>query len=168
MCQGALYMKVLIVSDTHGKDENLIRVLEKVDGIDLMIHLGDLQGSEDYIEAVAPCPVVMVSGNNDFYSDLPREKVIRIGDTKVFLTHGHYLYVSSGTSRLKDMAAQNQCSIAMFGHTHKPLIDTEGTIWAINPGSLSYPRQEGKQCSYIIMNVSDNGKIEFSLEYLTD
>lgn len=160
-------MKVLIVSDTHGKDENLIRVLKVENNLDLLIHLGDLQGSEDYIEAVAPCPVMMVSGNNDFYSDLPRERVIRIGDEKVFLTHGHYLYVSSGTSRLKDMAAQNQCRIAMFGHTHKPLIDTQGEIWAINPGSLSYPRQEGRRCSYIIMELDERGQIEFTLNYIS-
>ena len=59
-------MKILIVSDTHGKEENLDRVLEEIGKLDCLIHLGDVEGQEDYIEAVAECPVHMVSGNNDF------------------------------------------------------------------------------------------------------
>ena len=159
-------MKVLIISDTHGKDEKLNKVLIQENDLDLLIHLGDIQGSEDYIEAVAPCPVEMVSGNNDFFSDLDRERVIRVGGKRIFLTHGHYLYVSSGTSRLKAMAADKQCTIAMVGHTHKPMINLEDDVWVINPGSLSYPRQEGKLCTYIIMTVDEAGKFEFELKYV--
>ena len=46
-------MRVLIVSDTHKSHRNLERVLEKETGIDMMIHLGDVEGAEDYIEALA-------------------------------------------------------------------------------------------------------------------
>ena len=46
-------MKILVVSDTHGHDENLMRVLQREWPIDALIHCGDLEGSEDYIpEAV--------------------------------------------------------------------------------------------------------------------
>ena len=44
-------MKILIVSDTHGHEENLERVVEKVGKIDCLLHLGDVEGQEDYIEA---------------------------------------------------------------------------------------------------------------------
>ena len=33
-------MKVLIVSDTHGREDNLEKVLEKESPIDAMVHLG--------------------------------------------------------------------------------------------------------------------------------
>ena len=46
-------MKVLIVSDTHGHEENFEKVLEKVGNIQHLIHLGDVEGHEDYIEAVS-------------------------------------------------------------------------------------------------------------------
>ena len=42
-------MRVLIISDTHRKHENLLKVLERVEPIDLLIHLGDAEGYEDYI-----------------------------------------------------------------------------------------------------------------------
>ena len=42
-------MKILIVSDTHRRHTNLETVLEREKPIDLMIHLGDAEGAEDYI-----------------------------------------------------------------------------------------------------------------------
>ena len=66
-------MKILIVSDTHRRHHALETVLEKVKPIDMLIHLGDSEGYEDYIEALADCPVEIVAGNNDFFSRLDRE-----------------------------------------------------------------------------------------------
>lgn len=60
-------MKILIVSDTHRKNENYMRVLQKVGTLDLVIHLGDIEGSEYIIQEAADCPVEMVAGNNDFF-----------------------------------------------------------------------------------------------------
>ena len=41
-------MRILIVSDTHRRDGNFRRVLEKTGPIDMLIHLGDTEGSESY------------------------------------------------------------------------------------------------------------------------
>ena len=63
-------MKILIVSDTHGRHGNLDEVLEREGKIDMLLHLGDVEDDEHYIEAIAECPVHMLSGNNDFFSYL--------------------------------------------------------------------------------------------------
>ena len=68
-------MKILIISDTHRKHDNLLKVLERECPVDLLIHLGDAEGYEDYIAEQAGCPVEVVAGNNDFFSSLPREKL---------------------------------------------------------------------------------------------
>ena len=47
------------------KDAYLFNTLKRVGPLDLLIHLGDLGSSEDYIKSVQ-CPVEMISGNNDF------------------------------------------------------------------------------------------------------
>ena len=67
-------MRVLIVSDTHGKHGNLDRALERAGHIDVFIHLGDVEGGEIYIDAVVECEKHMVRGNNDFFSDLPKRR----------------------------------------------------------------------------------------------
>ena len=56
-------MKILVVSDTHGHDENLMRVLQREWPIDALIHCGDLEGSEDYIPEAVECPCFFVRGN---------------------------------------------------------------------------------------------------------
>ena len=43
-------MKVLIVSDTHKRDENLRAAIRKELPFDIMIHLGDTEGSEIYFQ----------------------------------------------------------------------------------------------------------------------
>ena len=40
-------MKILIVSDTHGHERNLKKVIGRVGPVDEFIHLGDIEGHED-------------------------------------------------------------------------------------------------------------------------
>ncbi|ROR28741.1 hypothetical protein EDD66_104337 [Mobilisporobacter senegalensis] len=159
-------MKILIVSDSHGRTTHLEGVLEKIGPIDLLIHLGDIEGSEDYIEAIANCDVAMVSGNNDYFTSLERDKIIVVNGYKIFLTHGHRYQVNYGTETIKEKGRQIGADIVMFGHTHRPLIDTSGDIMAINPGSISQPRQEGHIPTYIIMEIDRHGELHFTLNYV--
>lgn len=161
-------MKILIVSDTHRKDDHLKAVIKHTAPIDMLIHLGDIEGSEVYIpEWVNPeCEMQMVRGNNDFFSSLEREREIEIGTYKVLLTHGHYYNVSLGTEELVEDAKDRKFDIVMYGHTHKPYFDDSKGIIVLNPGSLSYPRQEGRRPSYMIMELDKRGKAHFTQYYL--
>lgn len=161
-------MKILIVSDTHRHNENFLRALEKTGPIDMLIHCGDIEGSEYLIANSAGCPVQMVMGNNDFFSDLPREKEFQIGKYKVWLTHGHTYYVSMGDENIKREARERGVDIVMFGHSHRPIVDIDDGIIAVNPGSLTYPRQEDRKPSYIVMELNDKGEAHFTICYLED
>ena len=97
-------MKILIVSDTHRKDDNLKQVIEEQAPLDMLIHLGDAEGSEYWIPEWAGehCMMAMVMGNNDFFSKLDRELELEIGSHRALLTHGHYYGVSMGPEGLAD------------------------------------------------------------------
>ena len=159
-------MKILIVSDTHGSLHNFDTVIEREKEVDMLLHLGDVEGDDDYMEAVMDCPVHIVGGNNDYFSRLPGEMEIRIGSHKVFLTHGHGYHVSVDTRRLKQAARARGADIVMYGHTHRPEIDLEDDVKVINPGSLSYPRQAGRKATYVIMEIGNTGTAEFYLKYV--
>lgn len=159
-------MKIMIVSDTHKRHKNLEEALEKMGSIDMLIHLGDAEGYEDYIAKMAGCPLEIVSGNNDFFSSLEREKEIKIGKYRVLLTHGHYYYVSAGIEALKKEAYGRDVDIVMFGHTHRPLIEYDKGVTLINPGSISYPRQSGREPSFIMMELGRDGEAHFTIHYL--
>ena len=132
---------------------------------DMLIHCGDAEGSEDFIRSIAGCPVHMVAGNNDFFSDLKKEEEFYIGDYKVWLTHGHNYYVSMGTEFIREEAKSRGVDIVMFGHTHRPYLE-QGKVTVLNPGSLSYPRQEGRRPSYILMELDAKGQTHYHINYI--
>ncbi|MFQ9015383.1 MAG: metallophosphoesterase family protein [Lacrimispora saccharolytica] len=159
-------MKILVVSDTHGHTKNLERVLEKVGDIDLFIHCGDLEGGEDYIRALVEVPCYMVAGNNDWFSDLQREMEISVDDYRIWITHGNNYGASMGPERLLEEAAARNVDVVMYGHTHRPLIEYQDNIVIVNPGSLSYPRQNGRKPSYLIMEIDRDHEAHYTINYL--
>lgn len=161
-------MKILIVSDTHRIHENFYRVVKKVGKIDLLVHLGDIEGAEQLYSEAVDCPVEMVAGNNDYFSDLPIEKLIHIGKFEVMLTHGHRYYIGMGKEMLMSEARARGADIVMYGHTHRPVIEQYADLTVLNPGSLSYPRQDGKKPSYILMETDLSGDVKYELCYLDE
>ena len=160
-------MKVLIVSDTHRQNENFMRVMDREEPIDLLIHCGDIEGSESLISRRAGCPVHMVAGNNDFFSQTDKEKEISIGKYRAFLTHGHMYGVSFELETIKEEARARKVDIVMFGHTHKPHLEyCEDGLVVLNPGSLSYPRQDGRKPSYMLMELDRNGEAHYTVCYV--
>lgn len=158
-------MKILVVSDTHKKNDNYFTVLE-MHKPDMVIHCGDAEGCEYALTQAADCPVQIVLGNNDFFSDLPRELELNVGPYKVWVTHGHNYYVYMSSETIKREAVARGMDIVMYGHTHRPVIDIDDEVIAINPGSLSYPRQDGHKPSYIIMEIDREDKVHFTIAYL--
>ena len=159
-------MKILIVSDTHGRHQALDRALEEAGKIDMFIHLGDVEGGEDNLEAVVECEKHIIRGNNDFFTELPREEEFEIGPYHAFITHGHYYYVSMDVDTIIEEARSRNADIVMFGHTHKPYFSQKYGLTVLNPGSLSYPRQDGRKPSYMVMEIDEEGKAHYEQKYL--
>lgn len=159
-------MKILIVSDTHRNNRNFMYVVERTGPLDMVVHCGDIEGSELLISKAAGCPVEMVQGNNDFFSELPKEKEFMIGQYKVWLTHGHNYYIAMNNEMIKREAREREADIVMCGHTHKPLVDIGTDLTLVNPGSISYPRQENRKPSYIIMEIDRAGEAHYTINYL--
>ena len=161
-------MRILIISDTHRYHNPLEDILADDGPFDMLIHCGDLEGEEDEIEWLTgpECACVMVPGNNDFFSTLPRERTLKLEGYTIWITHGHNYYVSMDPSIIKSEAAARGVNIVMFGHTHKPLVDESGPVIAINPGSLTYPRQNGRRPSYIVMELEEGKRPQFEIRYL--
>lgn len=159
-------MRILIVSDTHRNNANYLRVIEKTGPFDLVIHCGDVEGSELVISKAAGCRVEMVQGNNDFFSELPKEKEFMVGQYRVWLTHGHNYYIAMNSEMIKQEARDREIDIVMCGHTHKPVVDIGSDLTLINPGSISYPRQDNRKPSYVLMEIDSAGEAHYTINYL--
>ena len=62
-----------------------------------------------------------------------REITLDIGPYKVWVTHGHNYYVSMGNETIKKEAIDRGVDIVLYGHTHRPVIDIDDNIIAVNP-----------------------------------
>lgn len=161
-------MRVLIVSDTHGRHSGLEQAIAEAGKIDMLVHLGDVEGGEAYIESLVDCEKHIVRGNNDFFTDLLPEEEFYIGDLHAFITHGHKYYVSLDPEQIKEEGRARGADVVMFGHTHRPYLDEDEDITVLNPGSISFPRQIGRQESYMIMEIADDGAVTYEQKYLED
>ena len=65
------------------------------------------------------------------------------------------------------MEATDNCDITIYGHTHRPEIDeSHDGLLVLNPGSLSYPRQEGRRKSYMILNLEEGAQPVPELKFI--
>ena len=74
--------------------------------------------------------------------------------------------VSMDITGVIDEAKDRGCNAVFFGHTHKPLLETIDGVLALNPGSLTYPRQRGRRPSYAIVNLDQTGHLTAELKHL--
>lgn len=159
-------MRVLIVSDTHNYDDNLMDILKVDKDFDFMVHLGDIGKLEDYVEEVTGLACFAVKGNNDWRSLLPSESIIMLGKHRTFITHGHGFSVYSSSERVREYAMGLGCDIVMYGHTHIPEIKKYNGITVVNPGSLSCPRGGFKRPSYIVATINDDLDVDFEIKFI--
>lgn len=154
--------KILIVSDSHGNNRNLFRTIERLNGyMDLMIHLGDMECDPHIISAHADCPAAMVRGNCDCTCILPEAMIIHLKGHDIYATHGTRFPGYGGEEMMRRTAELNGCDIFMSGHTHRPLISVKDKIKVVNPGSISRPRQSPPVPTYMVLNIGEDGSLEF-------
>lgn len=155
-------MRILVISDSHGKNDDVKQVLEQAGDIDMFIHLGDIERGPEYIRELAKCETHMIAGNNDYDIALPDTDSFMIADKRVFITHGHRFYVGSGVERLREYALENGYDIVMYGHTHMPFLEIGKDVTILNPGSISYPRQDGRKHTFMLIEVDKEGEFHYS------
>ena len=160
-------MKVLVISDTHGYEGDVLRILYREKNVDLLIHCGGVESGQRKIQEMACCPCYFVKGNNDYFSDLPNDVLVRIGKYQALVTHGHLYGISMGKMRLETEARKRGAQIVMFGHTHYPHLEEKNGLMMVNPGSVTYPRQPGRQGSYLVLEVDEEGEVTYRQEFLT-
>ena len=117
---GVNMKRVLVVSDSHGNMGNLSEVIKRSKDIDMLIHLGDIQGEDELLRSMCNFPVEIVRGNCDFETNNKLYLTIELECHKIFATHGHAYGVEWGIERLSYAALEEGCDIAMYGHTHVP------------------------------------------------
>ncbi len=153
-------LRLGVVSDTHGSVQPSRRSFEFVGeffdraGVDLILHAGDA-GHVSVLETLETvAPVVAVRGNADpldLIEVLPDRVWIEAGGRTLLLLHGHHGKTAAKAARA---AAGPAIDLIVFGHSHRPMIDREGTTILFNPGS-PVERRWNPHFGLGLINVSD-------------
>ena len=144
-------MRIIIASDTHGRTNILDLIPYYYEDVETFIHCGDVGQDPDYFEKWK-----FVSGNNDFYYDLPEAIVVKAENHRILVIHSDQFYYHNRKKGLVKLAKKHNCDIVCYGHTHISDIDEMDGILLINPGSLRLPR-DGKPCSYCVLTINEKG-----------
>lgn len=99
-----------------------------------------------------------VPGNCDWGSLDEPERLIELGGVRIFMMHGHTRNVKYSGMSAYYAAKELGADILLYGHTHVPTVDYDGTLYTMNPGTAG-DRNRG---SYGVITVS-GGKIDCSV-----
>ncbi|QBD88410.1 phosphodiesterase, partial [Clostridium tetani] len=162
-------MKLFFISDIHGSSyylEKVINIYEK-EKADYLVILGD----ELYHGARNPLPkeynpkkvaeilnkyknkIIAVRGNCDSevdqmvlnYPIMSDYSIILYNNRRLFLTHGH-IYNKNNLPTISNG------DVFIYGHTHVPLAEKINNIFIINPGSITFPKENTPHCYGVLEN----------------
>jgi hypothetical protein len=133
--QNKEHVVVGVISDTHGL--LLSAAIKALQGVDLIIHAGDIgnTGVMDELNSIAP--VVAVRGNMDMSEDLrklPETEVIQVGDALLYIIHD--------INKLDITLSKADFDAVIFGHLHYPSVAKHNGVLFLNPGSAAQPRRK--------------------------
>ena len=146
-----------IISDTH----SLLRpqALDALRGCDLIIHAGDV-GKGEILEALrALAPTFAVRGNIDTAgaaAQLPASELVEVGSLLFYVLHE--------IAELDLDPPTAGFAAVVYGHSHKPSIETRDGVLYLNPGSAG-PRRFKLPVTVGRLHLS-SGSLRAELKYL--
>ena len=161
-------MIIGVISDSH-RDQRAVEKafqLFRSQGATLVFCLGDLSDDVRGRDHEFDMEVVCVSGNVDYSSVHPLERVHEADGYRFFLTHGHNHEVHRSHKFLIDAALAQHCHAALYGHTHVPCTVREHGLLILNPGSAGQPRG-GSRASCATIDTS-GGNLRAQVHWLWD
>jgi putative phosphoesterase len=108
-------------------------------------------------------------GAKEFMRGLPFDLRFQLGDARVRLVHGsprkvnEYLFEDKPVRLYERLAAQADCDVLVFGHTHKPWIREYGGVLFVNCGSVGKPKDGDPRAAFALLTLSRQG-IRASIE----
>ena len=154
-------MRIGVVADTHVGEHLPVlpsEVAEVLDGVDMVVHAGDLTDTIVLERLGRIGPVVAVRGNHDeeagIAGGMPRDAVIEAGGRRIGVTHGtRTKTVELPAAALSLLAARSvllgfdgairrrfgDVLCVIFGHLHMPVHRMVGGVLLYSPGAVFVP-----------------------------
>ena len=133
--RSAPILTVGVLSDTHG--HLYPRVLQLLQGVDHIVHAGDVGAPQVLTALRAIAPVTAVRGNCDheaWAANLPVQAEVEVGGVSIVVAH---VAPRAG-------ASDDETPVVLVsGHSHLAAVEQRGGTLVLNPGSAG-PRRFGR------------------------
>jgi len=97
------------------------------------------KAQEDFLRTLAPS-VHIVRGDQDsleVFPDFPEQKVVKIGEFRIGITHGHQIVPSGNYEALANVQRQLDTDLLVYGNTHKTDFYEHHGRFLVSPGSIT-------------------------------
>ena len=147
--------RIAVISDTH----NMLRpeVVEVIKTCDAVLHGGDISGPETLDKIRRACGnsasytvggagnFYVVRGNNDrdWAADIPYELEVQLYGRKFYMTH-----------KKKDIPANVDADVVIYGHSHKYAQEYVDGVLCLNPGSCG-PRRFNQPITMAVLTIPE-------------
>lgn len=126
-------LRIGLISDTHGlvRDE----ALAALEGCRHIVHAGDIDTPDVLVRLRKLAPVTVVRGNNDrgsWAESLRAYELVEFGAVSVYVRHDE--------SELDVDPHAAGFRVMVFGHSHRPFVESRDGVLFVNPGSAG-PRR---------------------------
>jgi len=150
-------MRIGVIADTHCPeflDELPAIVFEKLRGVDLILHAGDVGGEQTLERLRELAPVEAVRGDHDGgLGRLPPRRLVEVGGRRIAVIHGNrsrlleepitliatltlgLVWLQLGLDRWLRRQFP-QADVIIYGHTHRACLREVGGALVFNPGAV--------------------------------
>ncbi|MBV7334025.1 metallophosphatase family protein [Chloroflexi bacterium TSY] len=152
--QGDALARIGLISDTHMPErwpQLPQAVFDVLNGVDLILHAGDVGELWVLDQLSQIAPVVAVHGNDETeeaQEELPLQQVLSIAGQRILLWHNHFPDrvdefwsrtdpLEPKMQRLANRSKRAGAKIVVFGHWHIPLVYEQEGITMVNPGAIA-------------------------------
>ncbi len=129
-------MKIGVISDTHGYLDP--RVEKIFDGVDHILHAGDIGYAALILELEFIAPVTAVNGNNDADLAFKETESVLLAEKRIIVHH--IVNPHSLAEKIENRIRRERPNLVVFGHTHKKFSDTVKGVLYFNPGYAGKPK----------------------------
>ncbi len=149
--------RILVLSDSHGTRETVLKIIDAVSSFDVIFHCGD--GWHD-IDGIAESKEhIAVWGNTDTDKSGMGMRIYETQGVRFFITHGHQYTINYGDRFLIRAALTHNAHCICYGHTHIQDNQCFSKIHLFNPGSVL-------DNNYGIIEIGNNAKMTCTLKHL--
>lgn len=152
-------MRIIVMSDSHMNRFAVEDIVSRNLDADMFIHLGDGESDVNYVIAKYPGiaeKFYHVRGNCDYDSSSPDVLTLNVLGHRIFASHGHIQGVKFTLDNFIQAAKNENCDIALYGHTHISCNSFIDGMYIMNPGSAAIPGDESKP-SFGCIDISEAG-----------